>query len=72
MKEDEPGMRKSINTVHSLIEEHISKGISSERIIIGGFSQGGAIALLVLCKSTAEASYIVTQSYRLEFHVNTD
>ncbi|KAI5804883.1 Phospholipase/carboxylesterase/thioesterase [Geopyxis carbonaria] len=52
MREDETGMLKSINTVHTIIEEQIAKGISSERIIIGGFSQGGAIALLagISCK----------------------
>lgn len=40
-------MLKSVDVVHGIIEEQIAKGIPSERIVVGGFSQGGAIALLV-------------------------
>ncbi|KAL0636082.1 hypothetical protein Q9L58_004988 [Maublancomyces gigas] len=45
-EEDEPGMLVSVRKIHGIINEQIDKGISSERIILGGFSQGGAIALL--------------------------
>ena len=31
--------------VHSLIQDEIAAGISSERIIVGGFSQGGALSI---------------------------
>ncbi|MGC6415495.1 MAG: alpha/beta hydrolase [Bradymonadia bacterium] len=31
--------------VHALIEDQMAKGIPSEKIILGGFSQGGAMAL---------------------------
>ena len=31
---------------HSLIAEEIKNGIPSERIVLGGFSQGGAMSLL--------------------------
>lgn len=41
-------MLSSARKIHGIINEQIDKGISSERIILGGFSQGGAIALLVL------------------------
>lgn len=41
-------MLVSVRKIHGIINEQIDKGISSERIILGGFSQGGAIALLVL------------------------
>lgn len=40
-------MLASTKKIHGIINEQIDKGISSERIILGGFSQGGAIALLV-------------------------
>lgn len=46
-QEDETGMLRSIDVVHRMIEEQIAKGIRSENIVVGGFSQGGAIALLV-------------------------
>ncbi|TGZ82338.1 phospholipase/carboxylesterase [Ascodesmis nigricans] len=45
-REDEEGMTKSIEAVHRIIEEQIEKGVKSEKIVVGGFSQGGAIALL--------------------------
>lgn len=36
---------KSSQILKNLIEEQVALGISAERIVIGGFSQGGAIAL---------------------------
>jgi lysophospholipase-1 len=32
--------------VHSLINDEVSSGIPANRIVLGGFSQGGAVALL--------------------------
>ncbi|KAI5851330.1 Phospholipase/carboxylesterase/thioesterase [Morchella snyderi] len=51
-REDESGMLSSAEKVHGIIQEQIDKGIASERIILGGFSQGGAVALLsgLTCK----------------------
>ena len=43
--EDEAGIRESENVVRGYIERELAAGISSERIVIAGFSQGGAIAL---------------------------
>lgn len=43
--EDEAGIIASQQYINKLIEEEINRGIPSERIIIAGFSQGGAIAL---------------------------
>lgn len=44
--EDEAGVLRSRDYLNSLIAEEVSKGISPSRIVIGGFSQGGAISLL--------------------------
>lgn len=44
-QEDEEGIRKSQNYINSLIKIEIDKGISPSRIVLAGFSQGGAIAL---------------------------
>lgn len=44
-KEDEEGIKISQNYVNSLIQNELNRGISAERIVIAGFSQGGAIAL---------------------------
>ncbi|CAF3677487.1 unnamed protein product [Rotaria sp. Silwood1] len=44
-KEDQKGILEASKYLNDLIEDEINHGISSERIIIGGFSQGGAAAL---------------------------
>ena len=44
-KVDEAGIRESQRAVEALIEREISRGIAANRIILAGFSQGGAIAL---------------------------
>jgi phospholipase/carboxylesterase len=43
--QDEAGINASCDALIRLIEQEIARGIKSERIIIAGFSQGGAIAL---------------------------
>ncbi len=43
--EDEPGIKNSAARVQQYIENEIGAGIPSERIVLAGFSQGGAIAL---------------------------
>ncbi|CAF3546076.1 unnamed protein product [Rotaria sordida] len=44
-KEDQEGIEKSSIFLNHLVEEEITRGIPPERIIVGGFSMGGAIAL---------------------------
>ena len=44
-KEDEVGIKQAQQSVAALIEQEIKKGIPSERIVLAGFSQGGAMAL---------------------------
>ena len=43
--EDEPGLRRAKINIDELITHEIQRGISSQRIILAGFSQGGALAL---------------------------
>ncbi|KAH0130731.1 alpha/beta-hydrolase, partial [Aureobasidium melanogenum] len=45
-EEDEEGLRKSVEYVESLIDNLTSRGIPPNRIVLGGFSQGCALALL--------------------------
>lgn len=42
---DEAGIRQSAALVDQIIEEQISTGIATDRIVLAGFSQGGAIVL---------------------------
>ena len=42
---DEEGVRESAGIARALVDEQIARGIAGERIVLAGFSQGGAIAL---------------------------
>ncbi|MCY4468591.1 MAG: dienelactone hydrolase family protein [Thiotrichales bacterium] len=42
---DEEGGRESAGIARALVDEQIARGIAGERIVLAGFSQGGAIAL---------------------------
>jgi phospholipase/carboxylesterase len=44
-RQDERGVRQSAVLVDQLIAREAARGISSERVFLAGFSQGGAIAL---------------------------
>ncbi|KAG5675520.1 hypothetical protein PVAND_005416 [Polypedilum vanderplanki] len=43
--EDEAGIKSAATKVHGMINNEIKAGIPAERIVLGGFSQGGALAL---------------------------
>jgi phospholipase/carboxylesterase len=44
-REDEAGLRETQKQIAELIEQEHLRGIPRNRIILGGFSQGGAVAL---------------------------
>jgi phospholipase/carboxylesterase len=44
-KEDSAGIRASAAAVAALIDREVERGMPSDRIVLAGFSQGGAIAL---------------------------
>jgi phospholipase/carboxylesterase len=44
-KEDSAGIRASAAAVTELVDREIERGMASDRIVLAGFSQGGAIAL---------------------------
>lgn len=45
-EDEEAGILKSRDYFHSLVDAEVEKGIPANRIVIGGFSQGAATALL--------------------------
>ena len=45
-REDEPGLRASLADVDALIGREKSRGVAASRIVLAGFSQGCAMALL--------------------------
>jgi phospholipase/carboxylesterase len=44
-REDEAGLRRSQAQVEQLIEREVARGMPRSRIVLAGFSQGGAITL---------------------------
>ncbi|KAJ7462157.1 Phospholipase/Carboxylesterase-domain-containing protein [Mycena latifolia] len=45
-EEDQPGMLKTSHSLNQLITAEVDAGIPANRIVLGGFSQGGAMSLL--------------------------
>lgn len=44
-KEDVAGIKKASDDVNRLIDQEVKNGIPTNRIVLGGFSQGGALSL---------------------------
>ncbi len=57
--QDEAGIRASQAAVEELIRRENSRGIATERIVLAGFSQGGAIALFAGTRHTARLAGII-------------
>jgi phospholipase/carboxylesterase len=63
-REDERGVRQSQAAVEALIEREVARGVPRRRIVLAGFSQGGAITLQVgLRQPEPLAGLIVLSSY---------
>jgi predicted esterase len=62
LHEDEAGMLASVATIKHLVAEEVDAGIPSERIIVGGFSQGSAISLLTGLTSERKLAGLVCLS----------
>ena len=50
-KEDENGFKQSGDRVNRIIQTEVDGGVDPAKIIVGGFSQGGAVALHVALRS---------------------
>lgn len=60
--QDESGIAEMQDTINSLIEIEISKGIPSNRIVLAGFSQGGAMALYTATRFTQPLAGVLALS----------
>ena len=76
-REDFKGLDESTERITRLIEEEIKSGIDSTRIILGGFSQGGAVSMHVgyhyagtLGGVMALSGYLPLTNYDQMFEVN--
>ena len=63
-QQDEAGVRVSMREVEILIAREQERGVPSERIVLTGFSQGGAIALAAgLCHAKKLAGIVALSTY---------
>ena len=67
-KEDEAGIKKAAQLVDLIIEEELKTGIPSERIMIGGFSQGGALSLYTALHTRHRLAGVVALSCWFPLH----
>jgi phospholipase/carboxylesterase len=61
-RQDEAGIHDSIAAVEALIAREHERGVPSERIVLAGFSQGGAIALSAGLRHAEKLAGIVALS----------
>ena len=54
VEEDEAGMIATVARIHALMEGEIKAGLKPQRVIVMGFSQGGAMSLLAAITSLWE------------------
>jgi lysophospholipase-2 len=61
--EDAEGLRESQRYVESLVSAEAGAGVPSERVVVGGFSQGGAVALMMLRSRLKLAGVVGLSTY---------
>jgi phospholipase/carboxylesterase len=61
-KEDAAGIRASAAAVAELVDREIERGMASDRIVLAGFSQGGAIALHTALRSPQRLAGVLALS----------
>lgn len=65
---DERGVRTSEAAISRIIESEITGGISSDKIVLAGFSQGGAIALQTALRYPKKLAGVMALSTYLPLH----
>lgn len=68
VKEDDAGIQASQHYINSLIQKEINRGIASNRIVLAGFSQGGAIALHTALRYPQKLAGVLALSTYLPLH----
>ncbi|XP_035751748.1 acyl-protein thioesterase 1 isoform X1 [Egretta garzetta] len=61
-QEDEVGIKQAAENVKALIDQEVKNGIPSNRIILGGFSQGGALSLYTALTTQQKLAGVVALS----------
>ncbi|HET7612222.1 MAG TPA: alpha/beta fold hydrolase [Rhodanobacteraceae bacterium] len=61
-RQDETGVRASITEIEALVEREAARGIDAKRVVLAGFSQGGAVALAAGLRHARTLAAIVALS----------
>lgn len=69
-KEDEGGIKTASEKIKALIDQEVKNGIPSHRIILGGFSQGGALSLYTALTTHQKLAGVVALSCWLPLRQN--
>lgn len=65
--QDRQGIEQSVAQVNALIDEQIGQGVAAHRIVLAGFSQGGAVALRCgLARPEGLAGVVALSAYLLQ------
>lgn len=59
---DLPGVRKAADQVRALIDREVARGIPSRNVVVGGFSQGGALATYVALRHPTPLAGLIALS----------
>jgi phospholipase/carboxylesterase len=65
---DEAGVRDSAALLQALVEQEKARGIPGDKIVLAGFSQGGAIAMHTALRSTEKLAGLMALSTYLPLH----
>lgn len=66
--EDEEGIKMASKDLQELIAKEVSSGIPPERIVIGGFSQGGSVALYTALGTDTKVAGLLLLSSWMPMH----
>ncbi|XP_031730576.1 acyl-protein thioesterase 2 isoform X3 [Anarrhichthys ocellatus] len=66
--EDECGIKKAADSIKAIIEHEVKNGIPPHRIMLGGFSQGGALSLYTALTCQHQLAGVVALSCWLPLH----
>ncbi|KAI8464857.1 MAG: Phospholipase/Carboxylesterase-domain-containing protein [Monoraphidium minutum] len=62
-REDEAGLAESKRYVESLVAAEAAEGVASDRVVVAGFSQGGAVAMTMLRSDKKLAAVVGLSTY---------
>lgn len=66
--QDEPGIRRSESQIRALVDREVERGIEPSKIVLAGFSQGGAMALHTALRYPERLAGVMVLSAYLLLH----